>query len=78
MFLKLTTLGTCYTAVAFECHLSEGSHQHIILGLDLPGNLIFRRLSCLNLPGDLHPDPRMPDSQVATVLDRINFRKTHP
>ena len=25
----------------------------------------------------LHPDPGMPGSKVATVLDRINFRKTH-
>ena len=46
--------------------------------LDLPGDLISRRLSCLSLPRDLHPDPGMPGSQVATVLDRISFRKTHP
>ena len=32
----------------------------------------------LSLPGDLHPDAGMPGSQVATVLDRIIFRKTHP
>ena len=32
----------------------------------------------LSLPGDLHPDAGMPSSQVATVLSRISFRKTHP
>ena len=46
--------------------------------LDLPRVLSSRRLLCLNLPGDLHPDPGMPGSQVATVLGRISFRKTHP
>ena len=46
--------------------------------LDLPMDSISRRLSHLSLPGDLHPDPGMPGSQVATVLGRINFRKTHP
>ena len=46
--------------------------------LDLPGDSISRRLSCLSLPGDLHPDPGTPGSQVATVLDRISFRKIHP
>ena len=46
--------------------------------LDLPGDLISRRLSCLSLPGDLHLDPGTPGSQVATVLGRISFRKTHP
>ena len=34
---------------------------------------ISRRLSCLSLPGDLHPDPGMPGSQVATVLGRIGL-----
>ena len=46
--------------------------------LDLSGDLISRRLSCLNLPGDLYPDPGMPGAQVAAVLHRISFRKTHP
>ena len=46
--------------------------------LDLPRDLISRRLSCLSLPGDLQPDQGTPDSQVATVLSRISFRKTHP
>ena len=39
---------------------------------------ISSKLSCLSLPGDLHPDPGTPGSQVATVLGRISFRKTHP
>ena len=46
--------------------------------LDLPGDSISRRLSRLSLPGDLHPDLGTPGSQVATVLGRISFRKTHP
>ena len=46
--------------------------------LDLPRDLIFRRLSCLSLPEDLHADLATPGSQVATVLGRISFRKTHP
>ena len=46
--------------------------------LDLPGDMISRRLSCLSLPRDLHPDPGMPGSQVATVLGKISFKKTHP
>ena len=37
---------------------------------------ISRRLSRLSLPGDLHPDPGTPGSQVATVLGRISFKKT--
>ena len=46
--------------------------------LDLLKDSISRRLSGLSLPGDLHPDPGTPGSQVATVLGRISFRKTHP
>ena len=46
--------------------------------LDLPGDSISRRLSRPSLPGDLHPDPGTPGSQVSTVLGRISFRKTHP
>ena len=46
--------------------------------LYLPGESISRRLSRLSLPADLHPDPGTPGSQVATVLGRISFRKTHP
>ena len=39
---------------------------------------ISRRLSHLSLPGDLRPDLGTPGSQVATVLGRISFKKTHP
>ena len=46
--------------------------------LNLPGDSISRRLSHLNLSGDLRPDLVMPGSQVATVLGRISFRKTYP
>ena len=46
--------------------------------LNLTGDSISRRLSHLNLPGNRHPDLEMPGSQVATVLGRIRFRKTHP
>ena len=46
--------------------------------LGLPRDSVSRRLSCLNLPGDLLPDLGMAGSQVATVLGRISFRKTHP
>ena len=46
--------------------------------LDLPGDMISSRLSCLSLPRDLHLDQGMPGSQVATVLGKISFRKTHP
>ena len=46
--------------------------------LDLPRNSISRRLSRLSLPGDLHPDLGMPGSQVARLLGKISFRKTHP
>ena len=48
---------------------------------DLPPpswNLISKRLSHPSLPGDLHPDLGTPGSQVATILGRISFRKTHP
>ena len=46
--------------------------------LDRLGDWISMRLSCLNLAGDLLPEPGTPGSQVATVLGRISFRKTHP
>ena len=45
--------------------------------LDVPGDSISRRLSCLSFSGDLHPDAGMPGSRVATVLDRISFRKAY-
>ena len=46
--------------------------------LNLLGDSISRRLSHLRLLGDLHPDPGKPGSQIATVLGRISFKKTHP
>ena len=46
--------------------------------LNLPRDSISRKLSCLSLPGDQYPDLGMPGSQVAIVLGRISFRKTHP
>ena len=46
--------------------------------LNLPRDLISRRLSHLSLPGDLNPDLGMPGSQVATVLGRTSFKETHP
>ena len=46
--------------------------------LDLPRDPILGRPSHLDLPGDLHPDLGTPDSQVAIVLGRMSFRKTHP
>ena len=46
--------------------------------LDLPRDPILGRPSHLDLPGDLHPDLGTPGFQVATVLGRISFRKTHP
>ena len=64
----------------------RSSHLHLprdlvlerLSHLNLLRDLISRRLSHLSLPGDLHPDPGMPGSQVVTVLFRINFKKTHP
>ena len=41
--------------------------------LDLPRGPILGRLSHLNLPGDQHPDPGTPGSQVATVLGRMSL-----
>ena len=48
--------------------------------LDLPADSVSRRLSRLSLPGDLHPDPGTPGSQVATVLGRMNLHHiySHP
>ena len=64
------------------CHTCSGICQsrgpRMSTCLDLPGNSISRRLPCLSLPGDLHPDPGMPGSQVATVLGRISLKKDSP
>ena len=88
--LRIWSLGGCHTSTYSGIHQSRGPGRSTCLDLprnpilrrptclDLPGDLIFRRLSCLKLPGDLHPDPVMLGSQVATVLGRISFRKTHP
>ena len=45
--------------------------------LDLTGDSISRKLSCLRLPGDLHPDPETPGSQVATVLGRMSLQTSN-
>ena len=45
--------------------------------LNLPGDSISRRLSHLSLPGDLHPDPGTPGSQVATVLGKMNLYRIY-
>ena len=88
--LGIWSSGGCYTLICLGIHQSMGPRRstclnlprHPILGrptcLSLSGDLISKRLSCLNLPGDLHPDLGMPGSQVATVLGRISFKKTHP
>ena len=84
-------LGGCHASTCWVPPV-QGSHEvdmprprptrDLILGrlicLNLPGDLTSRRLSCLNLPEDLHLDLGTPGSQVATVLGRISFRKTHP
>ena len=41
--------------------------------LDLPRDPILGRPSRLSVPGDLHPDPGTPGSQVATVLGKMNL-----
>ena len=80
----------CHASTCLEICQSRGPRRSsrldlprdLILGrptcLNLPGDSISRRLSRLSLPGDLHPDLEMPGSEVATVLGRISFRKTHP
>ena len=50
-----------------------GQHALTCLGIRSPGGC--HASTCL---GNLHPDPGTPGSQVATVLGRISFRKTHP
>ena len=64
----------------------RSSHLHLprdlvlerLSHLNLLRDPILGRLSHLSLSGDLHPDPGMPPSQVATVLGRSSFRNTHP
>ena len=88
-YLRIWSLGGCHASTSSGIRQSRGPRRSTcldlssdpILGrltcLDLHGDSISRRLSCLNLPGDLYPDPGMPSSQVAIVLSRISFRKTH-
>jgi len=57
---------------------SQGLNSPEVNCLDLLSDSISRRLSCLTLPGDLHPDSGTPSSQVATVLGKISFKMTHP
>ena len=50
--------------------------------LNLLGDLAVQGSQKVDMPrpawgSALHPDPGMPGSKVATVLDRISFRKTH-
>ena len=52
---------------------AQGPNSWEAVTLNLPGDSISRRLSCLSLPGDLHPDPGMPGSPVATVLGRMSL-----
>ena len=70
------SLKGCHTSTCLGICQSRGPRRSTCL--DLPRYLISRRLSCLSLPGDLHTDPGTPGSQIATVLGRISFRKTHP
>ena len=62
---------------ADERQVSRGLAGEYQERLDLPRDLISTRLSRLSLPGDLHPDPAIPSSEVATVLGRIRFRKAY-
>ena len=74
--LGIWSLKVCHSSTCLGIRQSQGS-QEVITPQSAQGPS-FGRLSCLDLPGDLHPDPGMPGSQVATVLGRISFRKTQP
>ena len=88
--LEIWSLGGCQASTCSGICQSSGPRRSTCLDLlrdpllgrltclDLPGDSTSRRLSHLNLSGDLLPDPGMPRCQVATVLGRISFRKTHP
>ena len=73
--LGIWSWGCCHASTCLGIHQSRDPKSTC---LDLPRDSISRRWSCFNLPGDLHPDLGMPGSQVATVLGRISFGKTHP
>ena len=70
------SLKGCHTETCLGICQSRGPRRSTCL--DLPRDSIFRRLSCLSLPGGQHLDPGAPGSQIATVLGRISFKKTHP
>ena len=84
--LGIWSLKGCHTSTCLGIHQSRGPRRPSCLDLprdpilrrltclDRPRNLISRRLSRLSLPGDLHPNPGMPGSQVAIVLGRINLK----
>ena len=88
-YLGIWSLKCCHASTCSGIHQSRGPRRSSLFDLprdpifggptcfDLPGDSISRRLSPLSLPADLHPDPGMPGSQVATVLAKISFRKTH-
>ena len=88
--LRIWSSKGCHTLTCLGIRQSRGPRRSSCLDLprdpipgrpsylDLPRDSISRRLSRFSLPGELHPDPGMPGSQVATVLGRIIFRKTRP
>ena len=81
---------SCHASICLGIHQSRdprrSTHLNVprdpVLGrstcFNLAGDSISKRLSRLSLPGDPPPDLGMPGSQVATVLGRIGFEKTHP
>ena len=73
--LRIWSSGCCHASTCLGIHQSR---DHKLTCLNLPRDSISRMFACLNLSGDLHPDTGTPSSQVATVLGRISFRKTHP
>ena len=87
--LGIWSPGGCHSSTCSRIHQSRCRRRSTCLDLPrdpilrrptclgLSGISISRRLSCLNLPEDLHPGLGKPDYQVATVLGRINFKKTH-
>ena len=56
----------CHASTCLEIRQSRGPRRPTCL--DLPTDSMSRRLSRLSLPGNLHPDPGTPGSQVTTVL----------
>ena len=64
--LGLWFLEGCHASTCLEIRQSRGPRRPTCL--DLPTDSMSRRLSRLSLPGNLHPDPGTPGSQVTTVL----------